>query len=129
MTQCPTDQASEAAHEHNCKRFEVWKKAMELAREVHVATKTFPSEERFGLTSQMRRCAVSIPSNLAEGWGRGTDAERRQFARLSRGSACELETQVLLAQEFGYLSSDSAGTLQGLLDEVLALLGGILRRD
>lgn len=117
------------AHERNYKSYDVWRKAMALAREVYSLTHGFPRDERYGLTDQMRRCAVSIPSNLAEGWGRGTAAERKQFARLARGSACELETQFLLAGDLGYLGGADTSRLEALLADVLALLGGILKPE
>ena len=119
--------ATQKSHPSNYKRLDMWQKAMRLAQHVYEATRGFPREERFGLTSQIRRCAVSIPSNVAEGWGRGTAAERRQFLRVARGSACELETQLVLAEQLGYLSPEAARQIHILVGEVLALLGGSLR--
>ncbi len=80
-----------------------WQEAMGLAKRVYEATACFPKDELYGLVSQMRRSAVSIPSNIAEGAGRNSDKEFRQFLMIARGSLSELETQCLLAQEFGYL--------------------------
>ncbi|TQE99074.1 MAG: four helix bundle protein [Spiribacter salinus] len=85
-----------------------WQHAMTLARLVYEATATFPNKETYGLVAQMRRAAVSIPSNIAEGAGRGTPAEFRHFLRVARGSLSELETQLLLAEDFGYLQPNHA---------------------
>jgi four helix bundle protein len=81
-----------------------WQEAMHLAKLIYEATAGFPKEEQYGLVSQMRRAAVSIPSNIAEGAGRGGEKEFRQFLMIARGSLSELETQVLLAQQFGFLA-------------------------
>lgn len=77
----------------------VWQKSMELAKMIYAVGKSLPSEERFGLASQMQRCAVSIPSNIAEGNKRGTAKDYIQFLRIAGGSAAELETQLLLARD------------------------------
>ncbi len=83
----------------------VWQKAMELAKETYLVTKTFPKEEIYGLTSQIRRCAISIPSNIAEGRGRGGDKEFVRFLQISLGSVYELQTQLDLSLELGYISN------------------------
>lgn len=84
----------------------VWEKAHYLTLEIYKNTKSFPRDELFGLTSQIRRSSVSIPSNLEEGCGSGTDAELARFSQISMGSACELEYQLLLANELNYLVSE-----------------------
>lgn len=84
------------------KELVVWQKAMDLAEEVHKIIRKFPKEELFGLCSQMRRAAVSIPSNIAEGSQR-KDADMRYFFRVARGSNAELETQILLAHRLNYI--------------------------
>ena len=81
----------------NYKDLTVWKKSLNLAEDVYVLTKNFPNEEKFGLTSQMRRSSVSIPSNIAEGRTRGSRADFRRFCYMAFGSANELETQILIA--------------------------------
>ena len=83
----------------------IWQEAMNLAKDVYARTGSFPREEMYGLTSQMRRAAVSVPSNIAEGAGRSSDKEFRQFLMIARGSLSELETQVILAQELGFLAN------------------------
>lgn len=98
---------------------------MTLTREVYVATKTLPTDERFGLTSQLRRCAVSIPSNIAEGSKRRTKQDFIQFLKIAAGSAAELETQLLLAADIYGLS-----TLKNLelLKEVQKMLEALMKR-
>jgi four helix bundle protein len=81
----------------------VWQKGMKLSRAVYLATTDFPDDERFGLTSQMRRASISIPSNIAEGQGRLATKEFKQFLGIARGSLKELETQILLAIDLGYM--------------------------
>jgi four helix bundle protein len=104
-----------------------WQKAMDFVELTYRATQRFPKEEMFGLTSQVRRASVSIPSNIAEGQGRRTTNEFIQFLSVARGSLQEAETQLLLAQRLGYL--DGAGGA-GLLDagnEVGRLISGLIK--
>jgi four helix bundle protein len=82
----------------------VWQKAHELTLSVYEATKSFPREELFGLTSQMRRAAVSVPANLAEGHGRFGDTEFHRFCTIALGSLCELEYYLILSRDLGYLT-------------------------
>ena len=89
----------------------VWQKAMHLAESVYLATATFPRDERFGLISQLRRASVSVPSNIAEGQGRGNDGHFIQFLGMSRGSLHEVETQLILSTRLGYLSAESQSAL------------------
>ncbi|MBI5003512.1 four helix bundle protein [Candidatus Kaiserbacteria bacterium] len=103
----------------------VWQKAMDLARDLYVHTSKFPSEEKFGLTSQMRRSAVSIPSNIAEGSKRGTKKDFTQFLRIAAGSAAELETQLLLSKElFGFDNEP----LLDILKEVQKMLESLIKK-
>ena len=81
-----------------------WQKAIAFVTDVYRATQSFPNEEKFGLTSQLRRAAVSIPSNIAEGQGRLSRGEFRQFLGQAKGSICEVETQLIIAQNLGYLT-------------------------
>ena len=94
----------------------VWQKSMDLAQVVYAITKAFPKDELYGLTSQMRRCAVSIPSNIAEGSNRSSNKEFKYFLYISLGTAAELETQLLLAQRIGYVSD-----LETLLSEITSI--------
>ena len=91
---------------------DIWQLAMDLAVDIYHATLNFPSEERFGLTSQIRRSAVSLASNIAEGWGRGTQANLANYIRIARGSLCELETQMELANRLGFMPDDVYRRLQ-----------------
>jgi len=102
----------------------VWQKAMTLVTDVYRATQHFPKEELFGLVSQMRRAAVSIPSNVAEGQARLTHGEFRQFLGHARGSLAELETQLLISQNLSYLAAPAQ--LLEQLAEVGRLLNGLL---
>ena len=105
-----------------------WQKAMTLAEAVYRETAVFPIDERYGLTSQMRRAAVSIPSNIAEGQGRrSSDHEFVRFLGIALGSVCELETQLELAERLQMLGSDSAARLRLLVDEVGRIIGGLRR--
>ena len=89
----------------NHKDLEVWKKSFDLVVDVYNETKSFPEEEKYNITSQIRRAAVSIPSNIAEGCARSSDQEILRFIDIACGSLAELETQLLLAERFGYLNS------------------------
>lgn len=102
----------------------VWQDAMGLARAVYALSAAFPPEERFGLTAQMRRSAVSVPSNIAEGCGRGGQRELPQFLYIARGSLSELETQLRLAGDFGFC--DPADVLTQV-ESLFALLAGLIK--
>ncbi len=91
---------------HNYKELKVWQKAMENAKKVFHVTALFPSSEKYGLVSQMNKCAVSIPSNIAEGAGRSSQKEFVQFLSIATGSAYELETQIMLAQSFEFINKE-----------------------
>ncbi|HEY7099348.1 MAG TPA: four helix bundle protein [Terriglobales bacterium] len=103
-----------------------WKKSMALVIDVYRSTKGFPKEELYGLTSQIRRAAVSIPSNIAQGQGRLTRGEFRQFLGHARGSVFELDSQVLIATELGYLSESELQRLRSKIQEVGRILNGLL---
>jgi len=104
-----------------------WQKAIELVAEIYSCTRTFPREEQFGLTNQLRRAAVSIPSNIAEGKGRSTDKDFSLFLHHARGSLCEIETQLTIAERLGYLPANTAGKLMEQASEVAKILNGLIR--
>lgn len=106
---------------------EVWKAAMQLVREVYNATQAFPSHELYGLTNQMRRAAVSVPSNIAEGKGRNSDREFLQFLRQARGSIYELQTQISIANDLAYTSESRHQELRGRAARVGQMLNGMIR--
>jgi four helix bundle protein len=112
---------------HNHHELDVWHRSMGIAEMIYSITASFPKGERYGLVSQMRRAAVSIPSNIAEGLSRKTDRDIRRFLSIARGSASELETQLLLAQRFELVSLHQAKPLVGEIDEVRAMLVGLAR--
>ena len=103
-----------------------WQKARALVKEVYLLTAAFPAGERLGLVSQMDRAAVSIPSNIAEGYGRATTQDYRQFLRIARGSAYELETQLVLAEDLGLCPADRCGRATAALQEVIRVLNGLV---
>jgi four helix bundle protein len=102
-----------------------WQKSIELVTAVYEATQSFPKEEIYGLTNQMRRAAVSVPSNIAEGQGRGTPNELLHFLRIAHGSLQELETQLLIAERLSYLNSDKLENLLDQASEVGRLMVGL----
>lgn len=96
----------------------VWQKAMDLVELVYQVTSSFPKEERYGLTNQLRRAAVSIPSNIAEGHARSSTAEFQRFLSIARGSLAEVETQLLIARRLGYLSEEQPSPILSLQVEI-----------
>lgn len=104
---------------------DAWQQAMLLVRMTYLATQSFPADERFGLIAQMRRAAVSIPSNLAEGSARNSKKELVQFVGVAKGSLSELETQMLISSDLGYLPAGHAVFAQ--LERVAQLLSGLHR--
>ena len=106
----------------------VWQKAMDLSVAVYQLTKAFPKEEMFGLTSQMRRAAVSIPSNIAEGAGRGSKKDFAHFLSVARGSKYELETQLLICIELDYLSEEQCREAFSMINEVGIILNGFIKK-
>ena len=106
----------------------VWQKACDLAQEVYSLTRQFPKEELYGIVSQMRRAAVSVPSNIAEGAEREGPAEYRRFLSIATGSLAELHTQVELARRFSYVTAQQAEQVDRDIDEISKMLYGLRRR-
>lgn len=100
----------------------VWQKAVELSVCVYTLTETFPQREIYGLSSQMRRAAVSVPSNIAEGRRRGTTKDFVQFLRIAHGSLAEVETQLLISQKLSFCDEESARGIQSLVTEISKML-------
>ena len=106
----------------------VWDRAMDLCTEAYALTRNFPHEEIYGLTSQIRRACVSIPSNIAEGYGRGTREQYKHFLSIAFGSYMELQTQLMLAQRLGYVAPAEAGEVERLASEVGRMLSAMISR-
>src|ERR1700754_2003936 len=104
---------------------DVWKKALDFVIDIYKATDGLPKEEKFGLTSQLRRAAVSIPANIAEGAGRKSDKELLYFLSNAQGSASEVETELIIAYRLGYLPKAVLENLLNTLDEIGRLISGL----
>lgn len=104
----------------------VWQKSMTLVKEIYQLTYNFPNDEKFGLISQMRRSSISIPSNIAEGWGRLSRKNYIQFLRISRGSLFELETQLLIAKDLNYIKDSKE--IEGLIIEISKMLNSLIKK-
>ena len=109
---------------NNLKELKIWNKAIDLAVDVYKATSTFPTDERFGLTSQSRRAAVSIPSNIAEGAGRNSVKEFNNFLGIANGSSYELQTQLVIASKLDILESEILNPLLDQIDELQKMTYG-----
>jgi four helix bundle protein len=112
----------------NYKDLVVWQKGIALAKAIYQRTSKFPSEEKFGLVAQMRRAAVSIPSNIAEGQARHTTGEFIQFISHAEGSTAELETQLILSVELGFTVNEQTTNEFILLDDIRRMLNGLRRK-
>ena len=110
------------------KKLKVWQMAHQLTLELYKSTLSFPREELYGLTSQSRRSAGSIPTNIAEGCGRGSRPDFCRFLRIASGSSCELEYQLLLARDLGYLPVADCDRLNGQLIQVRRMLASLISR-
>lgn len=104
----------------------VWQRSVELVVSVYQLTEKFPKSELFGLTSQMRRAAVSIPANIAEGYGRKHRPEYTQFVRIAFGSGAELETHLLIAEKLGFTNNEEALATKNLLNETMRMLNKLI---
>jgi len=108
---------------HNFRKLKIWQRAMDLAESIYILTECFPREEKFGLSSQLKRCAVSVPSNISEGAGRGTNRQFRHFLEMSMGSCNEIQTQVELSFRFKYIDRQA---LDNIMDEAIQIYRMIL---
>lgn len=107
---------------NNYKELRVWQSSVDFAVNTYKATEELPIDERYGLTSQIRRSAVSISSNIAEGAGRNTSGEFNQFLGIAYGSTCELETQLIIANRLKFLNNDSFGELEMEIDRIQKMI-------
>ncbi len=109
----------------NYKDLRVWDEAHRLTLSVYKATQTFPKEERFGLTSQIRRASASIAANLAEGCGRRSDGEMARYVQIAMGSGAELSYHLLLARDLGFLKNEEHAELDGNLERLMRMLSAL----
>ncbi len=107
---------------HNFKELKVWQKARQLAKDIYLQTAQLPDEEKYGLISQMRRAAVSIPSNIAEGTGRSSDKEFVRFLDIAVGSSFELETQLILCLDLDFITEDNFKLLEAKVQEIQRMI-------
>jgi len=112
---------------HNFKELKVWKKSRELVKDIYLEVSHFPNDEKFGLSSQMKRAAVSIPSNIAEGAGRNTKKDFARFLNISLGSAYELETQLILSFDLGIINKEQLDKITNTINEVQKMIHGLLK--
>lgn len=113
---------------HNFKELNIWKKAVDLAVTTYQLSKDFPKEEKFGLTSQMTRCSISISSNIAEGAGRNTNKDFNNFLSIALGSSFELETQLIIANKIGFIDEEKFKSISSELLEVQKMINGFKRK-
>lgn len=111
---------------HNFRELKIWQEAMEITKFVYKKTKVFPISEQYSLTSQMNRAAVSIPSNIAEGAGRNGNKEFTQYLNIAMGSCFELETQMILAYEFGYIDKENLELFISNLNKLEKMINALI---
>ena len=116
------------ARRHNFKELNIWKRSRILTKEIYLNTNDFPQQEQFGLTQQIRKSAVSISSNIAEGCGRGTNPQLVQFLNIAQGSAFELESQLYLSLDLEYLSEKITKQLIDELSEIQKMIDGFINK-
>ena len=105
----------------------VWQLGVKLTADIYRSTRKFPADERFGLTSQLRRAAVSVPSNIAEGHTRNQSGDYLRFLSIARGSLAEIKTQLVIANELEFLTDDESGRLREQIDDLLRQLTSLIR--
>ena len=111
---------------HNFLELKIWQKSMILSKALFVMTKSFPKDEKFGLTSQINRAGVSIPSNIAEGTSRNSNKDFSRFLQMSLGSCFEIETQLMLALDFEYITKEKSAELIHLTKEIQKMIKGFM---
>ena len=113
--------------QNNFKNLNIWKRSTDLVQSIYLITKSFPSEEKFGLINQLRRATVSVPSNIAEGCGRKGDKELIQFCHISIGSHCEVETQLILSSKLEYITKDELEKTNAEVEEDRKMIYGFVK--
>ena len=112
----------------NFRTLEIWKNGIELVKQVYVLSQQLPSEEKFGLKSQITRAAVSIPSNIAEGCSRNSDKEFKRFLEIAMGSLFEVETQLIISQELGFIPEENLKFIFELLNKEARMINSLINR-
>ena len=111
---------------HNFKKLNIWQEGLGLVVKTYKMTNTFPSKEKYGLISQLNRCSVSIPSNIAEGTSKSSEKHFRTFLEISLGSAFEWETQIIIAEKLKYISSDEFEDLESRITQLQKMISGFI---
>jgi four helix bundle protein len=109
------------------KELQVWKKGIEFVKQIYQMTQLFPKEEFYGLSNQMRRSAVSIPSNIAEGYGRLSNKEIKHFLYIALGSASELETQLIISKELKFTPDEVVESIDSEINEIIKMLASLIK--
>jgi four helix bundle protein len=109
------------------KELKVWQEGVKLVEEIYELTRSFPPKEQYSLTSQIQRAAVSIPTNIAEGWGRGKTGEYVQFLRIARGSLMELETQLIISQRLNYIDQNTLSQFEENIEKIGKMINALIK--
>ncbi|MCK0144173.1 four helix bundle protein [Arenibacter sp. F26102] len=120
----------EIAHMNDVRSYKdllIWQKGIDIVKETYLLCQEIPNDEIFGLQSQIKRSSISIPSNIAEGWGRNYTKNYIQFLKISRGSLFELETQIIIAKELNFISTNSYNKIQGIITEESKMLNAFIK--
>lgn len=110
------------------KDLKIWQKGIEIVKEVYELTKFFPKEELYGLTSQIRRSAISVPANVAEGFKRYHNKEYKQFLHIALGSVAELETELIITKELDFISESQLASLSEKIDHISKMISSLLKK-
>ncbi|MEO1030147.1 MAG: four helix bundle protein [Bacteroidota bacterium] len=112
----------------NFKQLEIWKNGIEIVKQVYLLSQLLPSEEKFGLRSQLTRASISIPSNIAEGCSRHSEIEFKRFLEIAMGSLFEVETQLIISEELGFIKQEDLETIFSLLDKEAKMINSLINR-
>jgi len=113
---------------HNFKKLTIWQERIELVLETYKTTKTFPSEEKFGLSSQLNRCSVSIPSNIAEGTSKSSEKHFNNYLETALGSSFEWETQIIIAFKIGYIAENKFKELENKINRIQNMIHNFMQK-